>query len=97
VEPGFRGSVTGTLIEASAARLLTQVNVPNPDELLAELGIEESDLDEYDYAIVANSVTPGLTPALTRRRPQGPPEGGAASGCRTGEPVILTAGVAQVS
>ena len=59
VQAGFRGSVTGTLIEASTARLLTQVNVPNPDELFAELGIEESELDEYDYAIVANSVTPG--------------------------------------
>jgi len=62
VAPGFTGTVTGTLIEASTARLLNSVSLPagaTAVNLFAELGIEEQEFAEYDYVLVADRFQPG--------------------------------------
>lgn len=60
VQPGFRGTVAGTLIEASTARLLNTIELPRGAEdtaLLDELGVDARQLDAYDYVLVASRIS----------------------------------------
>lgn len=60
VRPGFRGTVLGTLIEASTARLLNTIKLPQGAEDIAlfdELGVDEQQLDSYDYVLVASRIS----------------------------------------
>jgi len=59
VAPGFRGTVSGTLIEASTARLLNTLNLPTERDMLAELGIAESEVATYDWVLVADQIRSG--------------------------------------
>ena len=57
MQAGFTGTVTGTLIEASTARLLNTIEMPqNADaaDLFEEIGIDEQQFGEYEYVLVAN-------------------------------------------
>jgi hypothetical protein len=61
VSPGFTGTMTGTLIEASTARLLNAVNLPEStaaNDLFDDFGIDEQEFAAYDYAFVANEFRP---------------------------------------
>lgn len=62
LSPGFTGTVSGTLIEASSARLLNSVNLPQgatTADLFEEIGLDEQAFGEYDYALVANKFQAG--------------------------------------
>ncbi len=62
LSPGFTGTVTGTLIEASTARLLDTIDLPQgatSTNLFEEIGIDEQTFGEYDYVLVANGFRPG--------------------------------------
>ncbi len=52
------GTVQGTLIEASTARLLNILQLPSEEDLFRELGIAESQFAEYDWVLVANRIQP---------------------------------------
>lgn len=51
--------VNGRVVEVSTVQLVNELNLENEDELFTELEVTESDLDGYDVAVVAVSVTPG--------------------------------------
>lgn len=58
VEPGFTGTASGTLIEASTARLLNTLNLPGGADLFAEIGIDEREFGEFEYVLVASEFRP---------------------------------------
>ena len=61
VEPGFTGTLTGTLIEASTARLLNTIELPqNADaaDLFEEIGIDEQQFGAYEYVLAADRFQP---------------------------------------
>ena len=50
--------VTGRVVEISTVQLVNTLGLDNEDALFEELEIDENDLEGFDVAIVANSVTP---------------------------------------
>ena len=56
---GAAVEVSGRVVEVSTVELVNALGVENDQELFEELGIDDSDLDGYEVAIVAGSVTPG--------------------------------------
>lgn len=62
VQAGFDGTVTGTLIEASTARLLNAIDLPSTTpsgDLFEQIGVDEQRFAEYDYVLVATELQGG--------------------------------------
>jgi len=62
LSPGVAGTLTGTLIEASTARMLDTIDLPQgatSTNLFEEIGIDEQAFGEYEYVLVADGFRPG--------------------------------------
>lgn len=51
--------VDGRVVEVSTVQLVNVLSLENEDELFTELEVTQDDIDDYEVAVVAGSVTPG--------------------------------------